>query len=158
MNPNNAFAWWRQLQPSHPDGSKNHVGDAGALARLRRGGLRDVMLQPETVALYYRLDCERPWQLTNVALCAGVLAHVNSHAGEQTTARMFANAGLNQARFRRLLTADDAEERLTELRRALAIAEGAANVFDLSRACLAWSDAMLRRWSLDYYGAVSATA
>jgi CRISPR type I-E-associated protein CasB/Cse2 len=157
MNAGNAFAWWRQLQPLDADGTRNHAGDAGALARLRRGELRDVLIQPETVDLYHQLGCTHPHQLTDVALCAGVLVHVRTHVDKQSTAELLAGAGLNHARFRRLLTTDDVEERLIELRRALAMTQGRANVPDLARACLYWTDT-LGRWSLDFYRPAPATA
>jgi CRISPR system Cascade subunit CasB len=151
MNPQPAVVWWQRLQPLWPNGTQNHTGDAGALARLRRGELRDVAMQPETIELYQRLGCQRPAQLAEVALCAGALAHVRDNVAGQSTAQVLAEAGLSQARFRSLLATATPEERLDALRRALAVAGGLANVRDLARACLAWDDDMLSRWAIDFY-------
>jgi hypothetical protein len=134
MNPQPAVAWWQQLQPLWPDGTSNHTCDAGALARLRRGELRDVAMQPETVDLYQQLGCKRPGQLTDVALCAGVLAHVRRNISEQSSAEVFAEAGLSPARFRSLLATESHTARRAEDRTAPARPQRAGRACDGNRA------------------------
>jgi CRISPR system Cascade subunit CasB len=56
-------------------------------------------------------------------------------------------------RFRRLIEAREGEERLTALRRAVALARGRVAVRELAAACLDWSEDRRRRWIFEYYNA-----
>jgi len=49
--------------------------------------------------------------------------------------------------------ADGPEERLTALRRAVALASGRINVRDVAAACLDWSEMRRRTWIFHYYAA-----
>jgi hypothetical protein len=79
-----ALRWWSALQPRRPDGSRNPVGDAAALAALRRAATSiEAIEEDAAIALYDRLfpgrrspDFER---LTRVGTLASVLANVREH-------------------------------------------------------------------------------
>jgi hypothetical protein len=156
-----AAEWWRALQPLRRDGSRNHQADPGTLARLRRGILAQVALEPATIDLFRRLAYRQPDQLVLVALCAGVLAHVREDDRSGSAARQMGSpAGrpvLHPTRFNRLLATDaEPEARLAEFRRALAVLRHVTNVRDVAWACLQWSDRRAQRWALEYAGAFDA--
>jgi CRISPR system Cascade subunit CasB len=62
-------------------------------------------------------------------------------------------AKLKQIRFRALLAMREDDELLTAMRRLVTLAGNQANIRDLARAVLDWSDGTRRRWAFDYYGA-----
>lgn len=145
-----AAAWWRGLQPGAP------TEDRGALARLRRAArVRDAAEEEETLHLCRRLGLG--WQgLERVALAAAVLAAVREDAPGPPVARQLGpdregKAALSWLRFRRLLQADTADERLIAFRRAVALAGRRINVFDLARSLLDWDDQRRRRWIYAYH-------
>lgn len=152
-----AAAWWRRLQPEPPD----RPGDRAALARLRRADLLAAMDDPATFALFRALGHHRPDELPVTALCAGVLASVRSDAPGVHPARALGpppgepegRATMSALRFRRLIEASTLDDRLTQLRRAVALADRAMPVGELAAACLDWSEARRRRWIFEYHGA-----
>lgn len=158
-----AASWWLALQPYRRDGTRNQNGDRAALARLRRADLIAAMDEPATFGLFRALGRSTAGQLTEVALCAAVLASVREDdrahparalgpepGGKPTTATM---SGL---RFRRLVESTTPEERLIALRRAVMLAGRKLSVQGLARACLDWSDATRRTWIFHYYNAGEA--
>ena len=154
-DPTIASRWWSDLQPTRFDGTPNWQADPGALAALRRGELREIMLVPATIDLFRRLEYRRPNQLVDVALCAGVLAHVRQDNRDAPAARQMSGL-LHPARFNQLLATDtEPENRLAELRRAIAIVRGVIHVRDIARACLHWTDRLAQLWVLQYAGALN---
>jgi len=156
-----AADWWRNLQPYFQDGRSNPKVDRAALARLRRADLVAAMEDPTTLALFRALGRTSPDDLPEVAVCAAVLAAVREDDRSAHTARQLgappgepgARAVVSPLRFRRLIQAGSPEERLTALRRAVALAAGRINVRELAAACLKWSDDSRRRWIFEYYAA-----
>ncbi len=156
-----AVQWWRDLQPNFASGARNPRADRAALARLRRGDLTAAMQEPATFDLFRRLDRHRSEALPEVALCAATLASVREddeqlHAARQLGGRPGdpdARAAMSPLRFRRLIEAQTLEDRLTTLRRAVALVRGSINVRDLAAACLDWSEPRRNRWVFEYYAA-----
>ncbi len=155
-----AVRWWRRLQPHTPDGAANPSGDRAALARLRRADLFAAMQDPETFMLFRALRARRPEELPAVALCAAVLAGVRRDRPEHPARTLgppsidaLERAVMKPLRFRRLIEASDEGERLTAMRRAVALAGGEMNLRELTGACLDWSDHRRRRWIFEYYNA-----
>jgi CRISPR type I-E-associated protein CasB/Cse2 len=126
--------WWRELQDTNKDGSRNRTRNPAALARLRRAAVpAEALEEPSIFDLYRRLgfarrDIERC--LTRVAVVAAVLAHIRSDASPSDTGyrRGFAemlggeNAIMSPLRFRRLLEATEDRDLLIVFRRAVALA------------------------------------
>lgn len=157
-----ALRWWSNLQPAD-DGSR--PGDTAALARLRRATtpLEALAAAPEEVVrLAKALDQTR--RSERVAELAATLAHVRTHAWSP---RMAAALGakpakesprlMSEIRFRRLLQADTAEERMAAFRRAVHILGNTTNVADLAESLLDWSHRTFGeqrriRWLFDYVG------
>ena len=153
-----AVPWWRELQP---DPDKNRRGDRAALARLRRcATVSEAMGEEATVGLFRRVGASGASDLPAVALAAAVLAHVREDR-PGSVARAVGpkqpdqpdTAILKPLRFRRLMEADGADERLTAFRRLVALAGGALPVADLAGALLVWSENRRRRWIYDYWDA-----
>jgi CRISPR system Cascade subunit CasB len=151
-----ARSWWRDLQP-RPDGSG---GDRAALARLRRAATaRDAAEDPTTLALCRALGMG--WRgLEGAAVAAAVLARVREDAPDQPAARQLGGAEpvMSWLRFRRLIQAETPDERITAMRRAVALAGGRLNVADLGGSLLAWNDERRRRWLYAYHDAPDPAA
>jgi CRISPR system Cascade subunit CasB len=60
---------------------------------------------------------------------------------------------MSEARFRRLLQADDRIDCLRRLTRAVKMLKGKANVADLAEAVWYWNDRTKRRWAFTYLDA-----
>ncbi|HZS71065.1 MAG TPA: type I-E CRISPR-associated protein Cse2/CasB [Candidatus Acidoferrum sp.] len=156
--------WWQQLRP---DLSRNHKGDPGALARLRRGGLQEAALEPATADLYRRIKpFLRDAQLDafeTAALIAAVLAHVRDHDPRQSVARAAGAQGHNDARvsplrFRKILATRGKPDCLIAFRRLIALLSQTANAGDLAASLAEWNqdgagDRRRTRWAFDYYDA-----
>ena len=155
-----AHRWWTSLQPARERGYK---GDAGALARLRRGSLIDAMTEPETVRLHRELGLARQ-TFSRAALVACVLSHVREDqpglkvaraAGPQSSGE----AGvLSALRFRRLLNIRGEEDCSVAFRRLVALLGEKVNIADLAESLLDWNDEekgdrCCTRWAFDYYDA-----
>lgn len=159
-----ATRWWSGLQP-YRDGTPNPVADRGALARLRRADLLEAMEDPVVFDLFRQLGWRDPARLTDVALCAGVLAVVRQDARSAHAARQLgvqsdgsdSRPMLSALRFRRMIATETPQDRLTALRRAVLLANATTNVRDMAAACLDWSDERRRRWAFEYYDAANAT-
>jgi CRISPR system Cascade subunit CasB len=156
-----AAQWWQTLQPYWPNGKPNPTSDRAALARLRRGDLLAAATDPVTMELFRALGCRRQEELPNVALCAAVLANVRENRKEEHPARTLGplpgepaeQAKMKPLRFRRLIEAEDPEERLILLRRAVQLAGDNLNVAELASACLSWTTERRQRWIFEYYAA-----
>ncbi len=144
-----AWSWWDQLQP-RDRGGRLVPGDRATLARLRRSStVVEAAIEPATAVLYQRLAFERPERdLPRAAMLAAVLAHVREEAKEPFAraigtprAGEGSTALVSPLRLRRLLTARDPDDLMTLFRRVVAIAGNTANVRDLARQLIAWTDA-----------------
>ena len=160
-----ARRWWRSLQPDEQTGQR---GDRAALARLRRAGSAlEAAAEPATADLFGKLMFEHPERdLARAALVAAVLAHVRRDDGATTVARAMGaprggddtTALLTPLRFKRLIAAREPDDLLIGFRRAVAILGDTANVKDLARQLLAWtderhSDRARTLFAFDYHGA-----
>jgi CRISPR system Cascade subunit CasB len=156
-----AARWWAGLQPYSPSGDPNPRADRAALARLRRAeNLFSAMGEPATLDLFRELGRKRPDDLPEVALCAAALAGVSDEVREHPARTLgppsptqIDQAAMKPLRFRRLIEAEDPEERLTLLRRAVQLAGRKLSVRELAAACLDWSQERRRRWLFEYYAA-----
>lgn len=158
-----AARWWRDLQPYLRSGARNPRGDRASLARLRRADLVAAMGEPATFGLFRDLGFTKPYELTAVALCAAVLASVREDDGLHPARALGPKPGgkaetaaMSALRFRRLVEAEEPEDRLIALRRAVMLADRRLNLRGLARACLDWSDGTRRIWIFQYYNAGSA--
>lgn len=140
--------WWKALQPS-ADG--RFRGDRATLAKLKRAvSIMEAASEPATAELFQKLGFHRlsaPTDLPRVALVAAVLAHVRDdskvklaraigtpRAGEGTTALV------SPLRLKRLIAGREPDELLIAFRRAIAILGHTANVKDVARQLLLWTD------------------
>lgn len=158
MNPYVAAAWWRELQPNEETGAP---GDRAAAARLRRcTTVAEAMQEPETVALLRRLGGGRR-EFPSVALLAAVLASVRKDAPKAGVARSLGpenpdqveTALMSPLRFRRLLDAEDKDERLAAFRRMVLMLGGTADVHDLAASLLDWRERRRIDWTYAYWNA-----
>ena len=152
-----ALSWWKSLQPE-----PTQKGDRAALSRLRRATPLDAMAQEATLLLYRRLDYHNPVRLHRVATLACILAHVREHTGAIKFANAIGRTSLADAdsallkplRFDRLKSAQSEDEIARNFRRAVAMLNGKANVYDLARLILNFDkDEVKRSLISNYYGA-----
>jgi CRISPR system Cascade subunit CasB len=157
-----ALYWWRDLQDMR-DGKVNPLADRAARARLRRATRGDAVSDEATLALYRRLwgVAYSPENMERAVRLALVLAHVrvedNSRRFGEALGDGGENAVLKPLRFKRLLQAEDSEDIIREFRRAVDLLGNAANVRDLARHLLNWSEEQTRtRFAFEYFGAKAA--
>ncbi|MBE9605678.1 type I-E CRISPR-associated protein Cse2/CasB [Acetobacteraceae bacterium H6797] len=163
LSPSAAAQWWRDLQGGDA-GPRSK--DRAALARLRRcGTVAEAMREPATFDLFRRCGGQSEFELSKVALLAALLSHVREESSEWV-ARFVGpespdkpeTAVLKPLRFRRLMEADGEEELLTAFRRLIALMDGKANVEDLARALLYWSERTRVTWTYRYWNAEAPQA
>ncbi|MEZ5852085.1 MAG: type I-E CRISPR-associated protein Cse2/CasB [Hyphomicrobiaceae bacterium] len=147
-----AWGWWKSLQP---DDANGHRGDRATLARLKRASsILEAMSEPAVAELYRRLgfkhtkhDAERDGP--RAALIAAVLAHVRKDDEKLTPLARAIGAPrggddsqqlVTPLRFKRIVAAREPDELLVAFRRAVAILGDTANVSDLARTLLAFTD------------------
>jgi CRISPR system Cascade subunit CasB len=141
-----------------PDPERGHRGDRAALARLRRAATALEAAEEEvTIALVRRLGGSAN-MLEPVAVCAAVLAHVRDNDGVPLARRIGPNAQepdkrpiVSPLRFRRVIQAESAEDKLIQFRRLVRLVGGVAKVDDLAAALLDWSEPRKRDWIFRYY-------
>jgi CRISPR type I-E-associated protein CasB/Cse2 len=166
-----ARRWWQSMQPMLGD-EPNRMADPGALAQLRRADLLGAMALPATHALLDALCVgprDRGARLPEVALVAAVLAQCRADDGRTPIVALLspsraealgsAEPTLKPIRFERLLRAEELEERLVALRRAIRLAAPRPFHVALLASDLLRRDPQDRRtaWILDYhYGAPRA--
>jgi CRISPR system Cascade subunit CasB len=153
--------WWTALE-----------ADKGERAELKRSEnpLR-VAFSPAYHDLLRRLQ-EAGYRLGSdgrerLAVLAGVAAHVKQHIDNTRFATQMGNpnpgsekARVSELRFRRILATDDLGDLYTQLRRAISLLDGTANLIDLARVLFRWrpiaeqnpSDPR-KDWAYDYYAA-----
>jgi CRISPR system Cascade subunit CasB len=162
-------SWWRRLLPDE----EGRRGDRAAAARLRRAeSLFEIMAEGEAIRLY-RVTCETlgrkqlsESEAAGIAIVAGVMASVRPKGTADYTpfATMLGRtpdgklpgsgqrAQFSPLRFAALVRAEDANERLRHLRRAVALIRGKS--FDVGRFAedmLWWNDERRRRWIFEYH-------
>lgn len=162
-----AQKWWRKLQLSSSaddtqksDESAGHQwakGDRAALAKLKRADtLLEAAAEPETIELFFKLGFEKHnanRDLPRAALIAAVLAHVRKNDDTQKIAQAIgqpragedSTAKITPLRFKRLIAARTPNEMLIAFRRVVAILGKSANVKDLARILLSFTDPDDRR-------------
>ena len=152
-----AAAWWRRAL------ADRESGPARALAaRLRRAGGIEALAEPEVQALANSLGLG-PAQALGLIRLVQVLAEVRND-DRQSLARRLGGAEpvLSPLRLQRLLRARE-EEFVTQLRRAVIMADRSCNVAFLARDLLVWDhpdwgDETRARWCFDYFGAAQTAA
>ena len=163
-----AHGWWKSLGPVTTADGKTLPGDRATLARLRRSSsVLEAAAEPATAKLFRALAFDRnnDEHLARVAALAVVLAHIResrsakiAHAIGAPTGGSPNDALLKPSRFRTLMAARTADEVLTGFRRVVALLDRTANVRDLSRLMLGWTDdeagdRVRTRFAFDYHGA-----
>ena len=163
-----ASRWLAALRPREVNG-RMIPGDRAALARLRRATcVMDAAAEPETAKLYKKLGFRSPERdLARAALIAAVLAHIGKETNESIASAIGKPRGnadtqplITPLRFKRLIAAREPDDLLIAFRRAVAILGDEANVRDLARQLLAFTDPDERcadiartRFAFDYHGA-----
>lgn len=107
-----------------------------------------------------------------LAVLAGLAAQVKQHtdnrrsiAAQMGTPKLGSDkATVSELRFRRILAIDDLDELYTQLRRAIRLLDGTANLNDLARAVFRWRPIAEQNpfdprkdWAYDYYAAAPRT-
>ena len=150
MTDQPALDWWNALQPA-------------PRARLRRATTPlEALMVGASYDLARRLRRDRnDWQA--LGTLAATLAHVRTH-DPRPTATIFgqmsgtgegARRRVSELRFRRLIQANDWNERMAALRRAIALVDGRGNVVDLASSLLWWNDRTRADWMFAYFGAAA---
>jgi CRISPR system Cascade subunit CasB len=112
----------------------------------------------------YRLS---PDGRERLAALAGIAAHVKQHVDSTPFARQMGSsnpgsekARVSELRFRRILATDDVGELYTQVRRAISLLDGTANLIDLARVLFRWRPIAEQNpfdprkdWAYDYYAA-----
>lgn len=164
---NAAAAWWRSLAPITTEDGRLLPGDRATLARLRRASsVIEAAAEPATVELLKALKLKPSDEnIERTAVLAIILAHVRENAEEKIARALGpppggepSKARLKPLRFRRLMAARTPDELLTAFRRVISILDRKANVKDLSRLILGWTDdeagdRLRTRFAFDYYDA-----
>ena len=153
--------WWTDLE-----------SDKGERAELKRAEnpLR-VAFSPAYHDLLHRLQ-EAGYRLgtgsrERLAVLAGLAAHVKRHtdnarslATQMGSSQVSDKAPVSELRFRRILATDDLGDLYTQLRRAINLLDGTANLIDLARVLFRWRPIAeqnpydpRKNWAYDYYAA-----
>ncbi len=153
-----AAAWWREMTAENTHRRLTRGERRAALARLRRAATPlEVILEPEALRLMTALPGTGHAYRERAAILAGVLAMVRED-DSRPVMRALGRAALDdaesavmsEARFQRLLQADD-DALMDAMRRLVRLAGAKVDVFDLSDAILHWGERIKRRWIFRYY-------
>lgn len=163
------WIWWKSLQPGE-DG--RFRGDRATLARLRRvSSIMEAAADPATAELFRKLGFEQRFaegELPRAALIAAVLAHVRDDSKEKLARAIGTPRGgegttalVSPLRLKRMIAAREGDELLIAFRRAIAIMGHAANVRDVARQLLLWTDdrtadSARTRFTFEYHNAGDA--
>lgn len=172
-----AWKWWSSLRPDEMNGRR---GDRATLARLRRASnIMDAAAEPAVGDLFRKLGFDRAFaarDLPRAALIAATLALIKSDALKDprtghkiTLARAIGTPRggaettelVTPLRLKRLVAAREPDDLLSAFRRVIAILGQTANVKDVARQLLLWTDdrhADRARtiFSFDYHDAAGA--
>ncbi len=140
--------WWESLKVNK-----------GGRAELRRAkNLDEVFFSPTFHLLYRKLSLTGWRTKEKIALMAGVLAHVETHAGGMFFAALMASSGKSGAkacvsglRFRRLLQNKTSEDIYGPMIRIIRLLDKKANILDLAQSLYWWNDKTRRDWAFAYY-------
>ncbi|MEO0800298.1 MAG: type I-E CRISPR-associated protein Cse2/CasB [Pseudomonadota bacterium] len=148
-----ASKWWSKLGPqTNPETGHTMAGDRATLARLRRAdSLLDAASEPATIDLFLTLGFDRRWaqrDLPRAALIAAVLANVRDNDSRQWIANAIGQprggedttALITPLRFKRIVAARTPGDLFIQFRRVVAIMDRTANVKDLAKQLLAFTD------------------
>lgn len=147
-----ALVWWKKLVSS--DGAKR-----AARAQLRRCTTPlEALAIHETLDLFRQLKAAGGWvNADRVAIVAVVLAQLKGGSSEPVARALGRktfgdkdSAVLSEARFRRLLQADD-DELMDQFRRAIRLLKNEANPESIALTILNWGDETRKRFIFDYY-------
>lgn len=153
--------WWKYHgPPDENDTANSSRGDRAGFARLRRAdNVLESAVEPATINLFRSVGFNRTFacrDLPRAALIAGVLATVRENdrttkvgraiglprGGDATTAL------ITPLRFKRIVTAREPDDLLIAFRRMVAIMGRKANVTDLARILLSFTDPSKERADL----------
>ncbi|WP_257283442.1 type I-E CRISPR-associated protein Cse2/CasB [Endozoicomonas sp. SESOKO1] len=160
-------AWWATLD--------EHRGDRAQLRRASQPD--DILMTPafsqflQSMPGYWGVAPGRQGiSISDAAFVAAVLARVKKTEEKNSFARTMAlpkepggKAVMSELRFQQLQKSRSPEEFFTRICRALALAEGKANIASLADDCLHWLyefrygpaskplDRLMVRWASDYY-------
>ncbi|MFY0311593.1 type I-E CRISPR-associated protein Cse2/CasB [Leisingera sp. D0M16] len=139
------LSWWSAALGDRKTGSQKALS-----ARLRRGDDVSVLCEPAVHGLAQSLKLRDGLR---VARLARVLAHVPHYTADCLPRRLGQGdpPALSPMRFERLIQSDGADLE-TAIRRALPLAQHAANPAHLGEALINWNDTTRIRWCFDYYG------
>jgi CRISPR type I-E-associated protein CasB/Cse2 len=149
--------WWNDI-----NGTGTRRGrDRAAFAELRRSAdPLDIAFVPAFDRLRRRLGAAATdeWGLRKAARIANLLAHIVEDDRKPVARALGSGAEdnpavMSEARFRRLLQAEDQEDLLRRLTRAVKMLKGKANIGDLAQAAWYWNDRIRQRWAFTYLGA-----
>lgn len=140
--------WWAGLE-------KNK----GGRVELRRAKTLDqVFFSPAFHALYRKLKPTGWYNKEKIALMAGVLAHVTTHAPTQQFAAQMASPGksgskakVSGLRFRRLLQNKTEQDVYGPLIRIVRLLDKKTNVPDLAQSLYWWDKGTKQEWAFAYY-------
>ncbi len=163
-----AFAWWQALNGQGETGEESrNGGDAAARARLRRAASPlQALAEARAVQLAQMLGMNErtpPLQLQFAGALAAVLAHVRNNVSDPEMATLLGprkgqeSAAMSDLRFRRLLAARTPIDLMRQMRAAVQLLRGEANVADISHAMLRWNDDTRVRWTYAYWQAAFAS-
>ena len=170
--------WWTALDGSREsvppkDTAKRHTRflfDRGDRARLRRAQtIADAALEPSVWQLAAALGLEES-DNEALLLVTSALAHVKEDAEDNRSLAYLLGAApagrdekpkLSGLRFQRMMRSKEPDELLQQIRRALSVGDGRADVAVLADDLFAWSSerkyadrrrsGMTFRWARDYY-------
>lgn len=179
-------AWWTEMQPDDRDRkqsppARDRLGRADSAKLRRAASIEDLETERAAQLLTARL-LDAPWRNQAVQhwcendagpllMLVGVLAAVKHDArdGRSLASRLGHAAGgesppMSELRFKRLLKSRSLDEFFTAARRAVALADGKADVVVLADDMLAWAyeqakerkvdepvQSLCFRWARDYY-------
>jgi len=142
------YDWWNQLK-----------ADKGRRAELRRAkNLEEVFFIPAYHSLLKRLRPTNWHSSRNIALIAGIVAHVENNADRIPFAAQMARPGktgkkacVSGLRFRRIIQHKTQEDVFGPLIRIIRLLDKKANVKDLVQKLYWWNDRARKDWAFEYY-------
>ena len=141
-----AWKWWNSLQPNEQIKQR---GDRASLAKLRRASsVLEAAAEPATADLFKKLGFIRPCDLPRAALIAAVLSRIRDDNKKDPLARAIGTPRggadtterVTPLRLKRLIAAREPDDLLINFRRTIAILGHTANVKDVAKQLLLWTD------------------
>lgn len=144
-----AWKWWNSLQANEQTKQR---GDRATLAKLRRASsIMEAAAEPATADLFKRLGFERKCasrDLPRAALIAAILAHIRPNENKEALAHAIGTTRggadttelVSPLRLKRLVAAREPDDLLIAFRRVIAILGRTANIKDVAKQLLLWTD------------------